>query len=705
MLNNQLEGVQQAHNRLISDAGNISASNDPNQLGHDINESRKKQLLAGAAKLAAGNTLGLSEEETLALISRETRKQQRADQSITEEDVMRQFAQTKKSMADAPPSELAGIALRREPEVDPFGAMQDDSQSYSREEKVRFGVLPNEMMTDEEIDMRDEAVERPVSGTAGVREALGRLQAAEAREKGLQGMLSRVMGGGIGSEPGVADLVSRLEDRLQYGREQKRAEASLARDAVIQDYKRAGFGFNETAEAKYRQAAAEAQAIAANRFTVGGGGAIADEIMRRIGTANAGPVGDAYFSTQLGSYVDASGTPLAVQPEDVAVSGINAPDTANALNAPQRQTAIDYVAKQLPDFRQGERVFGDYNQTDISGTSQLFAQRVAQSGLFNPDVVKPDVRGIDEFQKAVDAIARLTGDKGTKMYRRELVEDPNTGKARLQSTRVPSDQVGAQEVMNFLRYTPQEQQEFANALYQAEIARGSAINQNAKNTYFGRGAIAPGPKDNVVFSAAEAINPREGAAKIARVAPGQTIEGRDIKSAFKGLNYPGARSNFIGQVEGGNPNLRGSDSDIRYVGRAIAGRPTSEIPAAVREQEMGFARNRAKTAMKKEGAAISPARIERRAEGMMDESKLKDRTVKAQLAQERAIRDNKKRNARQLAIREGINQGKGAPPREPQSAGSSVGYGDQLRQVQQDARDQSADMAFSEKIRRMRAGR
>ena len=57
---------------MISVSGNFSASNDPNQLPHDANEV----LIKGAQAAAAGKTLGLSEEETLAAVSREYRRQQ-----------------------------------------------------------------------------------------------------------------------------------------------------------------------------------------------------------------------------------------------------------------------------------------------------------------------------------------------------------------------------------------------------------------------------------------------------------------------------------------------------------------------------------------------------------------------------------------------------------------------------------------------------
>ena len=62
-----LENIQARTNGQRVAAGNVSASNDPSQWQHD----GKEQLLKGAELAAAGRTLGMSEEETLAAVSRQ----------------------------------------------------------------------------------------------------------------------------------------------------------------------------------------------------------------------------------------------------------------------------------------------------------------------------------------------------------------------------------------------------------------------------------------------------------------------------------------------------------------------------------------------------------------------------------------------------------------------------------------------------------
>lgn len=712
MLNNQLEGAQRVHNMAIGASANVSPSLNPRQIQRDnvrkatrgMKAQQELQAIQRGAELLASQepsqiaslamSYGMSQEEMIANISKQTRVQRRQDSRITEMDVMRQMKQAANSLSDASETaELKGVSYLEQPEVDPFGMSQDDSQSYSREERLRYGLIGDEDMSEIEKVQRDEAVVRPDLGTAGVKDAIRTVQDARRNPERTDVTIADFFGGDV--LPGSAGLEQRLADSIYFGREQRDAEASQAANMARADREASGFGRNETAEYNTRRAAAEAEAIARDRFTAGGGGAIADEMMARIGRANAGPQGTAEL--RGGTYIDPrTGTPLAMEePGNAVFAGSNTPDTNNMLNAPTRETAIDYVARQQPDFKDGGRVYGDYPQVDITGQSTEFAKRVRNSGLVDPSVVPQDVRSIDEFQKAVDAISAITAEKGTRMYRRAEVGDVNTKKMTTKNIQSDPSMVGPAEVMNKLRYTPAQEQAFAQSLYQAEVSRNSGINSNRSAEYFGRGAVAPGPKDAIVFSAAEAINPREGEANVARIQGGQTIEGGDIKAAFRNLSEPGARQPFIGQVEGQAPRVE------RFVGAGIGNLPTDQIPGALRSQAADREKVKAERQLRKSGKPVSPARIQRAAEGMIDEGTLGRNTVKAQLTKERAVRDNKARNQRAFNIRTRT----GAPPSEPRSGPTSVGYGDDLRKVQNDAREQSSDMALSDMIRRRRMGR
>ena len=63
-----LEQTQQFGNAQRVAQSRVSGSNDPHQVQHDAREQQIK-LSQGAAALAAGRELGLSEEETLSLLS------------------------------------------------------------------------------------------------------------------------------------------------------------------------------------------------------------------------------------------------------------------------------------------------------------------------------------------------------------------------------------------------------------------------------------------------------------------------------------------------------------------------------------------------------------------------------------------------------------------------------------------------------------
>ena len=139
------------HNRVITAIGNNSASNDHNQHKHDMNS----KLIEAAGKFASGKNLGLSEEETLALMSRELRKQRRADQNVTPEDIARTFAQTGNSLADVSAgAEIQGVGYLEEPAVDPFG--QDQGQYYDyKPDDAQYEEQQLARMQEQMLDMED----------------------------------------------------------------------------------------------------------------------------------------------------------------------------------------------------------------------------------------------------------------------------------------------------------------------------------------------------------------------------------------------------------------------------------------------------------------------------------------------------------------------------------------------------------------------
>ncbi len=668
------------HNRVITAVGNTSASNDHKQHKHDSNS----KLIKSAEAFAAGRTLGMSEEETLAAMSRQLRRQKRADDSVTMNDVERKFIQSAKTLSDpANPAEVAGVSLREEPEVDPFG--QDQGQYYEykdgdsqyvdqqrnktlesmadmeardeRGQKVydRYGVQLKNGVNPADYDELGAELETlrgtsasggdrsPVAPQSALKDAIGRLDAAQSEQSGFMSKLSGVFGGGGGEIPGLTGVRGELSDALQDGRVQRDADAALSAEMVRRDNERFSSRRRGYSDVKGQ---IEAEGIGERLYAPARPGyvttgQVADETVAAIAAANPRQFPVAGFNDAGIALDPSTGNPIGMQGMDI-YQGPNT-DAGSTLNAPMTTRA--WMVDKQPGYREGGRSFGDFPQVDVTGATTLFADRMR--GLELPDGggnpfsnVSPNIRSMDELQRAADAIvARLPG----PFYVKE--QNPDGGKLIPRRQQTPD----IRGVLGQMRYTPAQETQLANAMYQLEVAKQTEINQNGKGQYFTRtgpmgnleptsfGGTTPGGAQ-VFFNSPEAIDPRDGQAQVARVNPGQTLEGRDIVTAFKGLQTPGAQQPFIGQVAGERPRVDRRNS---------TGQTTPEgIERSMRQQEQQFAQNRQKTAAKKDSRVI----VRPVDQQQVDEPALRGKVVKAQLTQERANRDATKRQKKQTEI-------------------------------------------------------
>ena len=249
-----------------------------------------------------------------------------------------------------------------------------------------------------------------------------------------------------------------------------------------------------------------ADTIARTGFTVNGPGAMADEAIgriaeiRKLGSTMEPAVVDG--RSVVGDFQDAiviDGTwrnaqtlePLAIQgPQRPEVfQGANTPNTGQVLNVPQGQNATDWLKSNVPEYREGGRIFGDFPQVDINLTSAVLAQKIKDYGIQG---VPDQIRTIEELQIAIDTIGADMAAKGDQAFR----FDPETRK------NVPSDVFGAEELFTKLRMTGPERAATANMMYQIEVARGTEVNQNAKTAYVQRTAL----RQTILFDAPEAFN-------------------------------------------------------------------------------------------------------------------------------------------------------------------------------------------------------
>ena len=654
-----LEFLQGRVNEQLAQLGNTSASNDPNQWKHDQNEL----LIKGAGAAAAGIEIGLSEEETLAAVSRQFRRQQtkegiaarRSERAHREST----WAQKQASLGNWGDGELQGIGFDDMTEEErAFGLSQDELQTYRPDDRgyvedEETGLLRSESFAETKGDYRGTRKEFRREGGKTIRtdtrEPIYTTPATVAPDAPLRDALAQLQAGpgqfGYDAFPGSADVTGRLEDAIEPDRG---ADAALGAETVRRDSRRFDA---ETQEANDWRARAEAEIIARDSYSVNGPGAMADEAIGRIGeirkigpalSAAKKPGPDPVGSVQViregsdpvmaevlrrgdGVNLDAiTGDPVAIQgppmPErrdgDIQVNNAG---SANSLNAPQ--SAVDWINQTRPEFRESSTSFGNYPQVDITLQTTNFANRLRELQGYGMEGVSANIRSADELQRVVNAIGSKAQAKGQQLFR----FDPETGK------NIPSTTAGPSEVMNLMRMSPGEQQQFANAMYQIEAARRSSVNENPTGIYLSR-MTKQGPQQmgtaDVAFDAPEAVG--GGLTSIATQKKGSSIrigttdQGKpvkqDIKTAIAGLPSRDAQEPYIGQVSGEKPRV----NRFRKGGIGEGGE--------MRENLRRLAEKRAK------GKPVN-------------EEALRSQQVKASLVEEREKRDSRKREEQRDLIR------------------------------------------------------
>ena len=628
-----LESIQARHNSFISNAGNISASNDPVQKPNDANEL----LIKGATAAAAGRELGLSEEETLAAVSRQYRRQGSKAaihaRRTREAEAERTWSQKQASLGDWGDGEIAGVRYEDDDELArAFGEDQSDYQNFTPNDRgftedEETGLLRRETFEETRGGENDFAPQN------AVRDALSELETASTKKDSLQQRLMGIFGGGDERQAAIARISGRLEDDL---RPDRGADAALGAEAVRRDSKR----FNpEMREYNDNRAEAESQAIAREYFGGYGSGSMADDSIGRIAEIRSlGKIGETAHVVQTandaikgqalrrhdGIFLDpVSGDPIAVQGPQLpsVLAGDRTPSngsSSDALNAPQ--TAVSWVAESMPDYREGGRTFGDYPQTDITLQTTNFANKVREygerTGLPALTSVSQNIRSIDELQKVASYIASHSQQGLT------IPDVSRPGKS------LPAGNRTISGVMNAIGMTLGEQQQFANAMFQLDAARRSSVNQNPTGVYLSRTGE---PTKGVQFDAAEAINSSEGSAKVARIPKGSTIRTgtsesgkpvrRSIVTQLAELDSPGAQKPFMGQVQGEKPRV----NRMRPGGMGEG----NEMMNNIRRQAVERSRGKG-----------------------LDEERVRQNQVKARLVEEREKRDSRKREEKRKLIQE-----------------------------------------------------
>ena len=633
-----LETNQGRHNTNKVALSRFTASGDPQQTPHDINA----ELIKSAEFQAAGRTLGMSPEETLAMVSRQQRRQQRKGDGFDSKQYLRQIAQASKTTTDeVGRAELDGLRFQEDDElVAAFGQMQDDEQTYRADDRgftvdEETGLLRRETFD----ETRGEEVK--MAPKSAISDALSDLQrSAERQKRGVGGSIARVFGGsGVDSETSTA-----IDALKQYLQNEKQADARVGRAIVRQDNRR----FDpEVREANQFRADAEAQNIARTQFLTGGAGAFADEAigrigeMRRMGAAGSlGPMeqslvirqGAPSSYPQAEEIVDSTGrvvgyadpntkVPIALDPElgiSLATQGANTPDTAQLINAPQNpQTAREWAASNLPAMTQDTGSTPPrYPQANISKETTDFSNRVrnvlASMELANAPTVSDNVRNIEEIEGVAKFIQKELEKRGDTLMIRNPDETSRT-------KNIPAGTQIVSGLMQKLGMTSGDEERLANAMFQLDAAKRSSVNQNPTGTYLSRTGE---PTKDVIFNA-----PPEGfgSLPIAQQGGGTSIRvgtdsrgkaiKQDIRSAMAGLDAQrggaGAQKPFIGMpADRPTQSTARGPMDATLLQEPVYNRTGQTDPAAIRSTLEALSERRAKKGESKADAAIRRKRNE-----------------------------------------------------------------------------------------------
>ena len=608
----------------------------------EAKQSLNNALIQSAQFQAARQTLGLSQEDMLAAVSRKRRRQARADQQFDPEQYLREIAQSEKTTTtNVGRPELDGIKFLDDDELD-AGFGRDQSQFYEYDSNdSQYDDQQRKKIIEDLQDAKDYKGSRSKKGLIAdlsaelalnpedfpvmapktvLTSALSDLQrSAEQQQRGIGGSIARVFGGsGVDSETSTA-----MDALNVYLGNERAADARVGRATVSGDSAR----FNpEMLEYNDNRADAEAQNIARTQFLGGSDGAMADEAIGRIGEIRrlgaAGSLGG-MEQTQVirqgpqGTFpnaeeiVDNTGrivgyadpvtkAPIALDPAlgiSLSTQGANTPDAAQMMNAPQNpQTAREWTASNLPAMVQDTGSTPPrYPQANISKETTNFSNKLRELGIRidSPALqqVSGNIRSIDELEKAAAFVNQELERKGDTLF----VMDPETRKNIPAGTQVVSG------LMQKLGMTSGDEQRLANSMFQLDAARRSSVNQNPTGTYLGR---TGGPTAGITFD-----SPQEGFGNvaIAQQKKGTRVKGtgEDVVAAMAKLQSPGAAKPYIGM-----PAQRSTNPLSTFGQQEVYNRTGETDPAAIRSKLEQMSEGRAKKTESRADAAIRRKRNE-----------------------------------------------------------------------------------------------
>ena len=412
---------------------------------------------------------------------------------------------------------------------------QDDEQTYSRDEKIRYETLADDFVSDIEELEKTEATRRDAGTTnqqAGMRDALLRLQ--EGKDKFSPGYDA------FGAEGAVMAAVdARLSEELDPTLRAER-ERAVVREMVQADNAQ---GNPFTQARNYLKAEAEAEGY---RNRDGGlPRQLADEDIGRIeeirslGGATPFASHDAVGNFQVVRAVQPGAFTEAVPLYDkdgnireyygaedgamVQLGEVNIDSSDQALNAPRPTPGQEFVSRNLPAYgKPGATTFG-FPQVGINDELALLGERVRALKGYGLEGMG-DPRSISDFEKVMSGIVGRAQKRGDAFFTR----DPQTGK----QVAVPNP--GVDDVLAKLGYSPNDKERLANALYQGQAARVVDVNTDDKRAFYGRyDSPRASSEVDINFDSAE-LRP-DGGLQLQKLGNEKVGRGKAAKSAKAGL--------------------------------------------------------------------------------------------------------------------------------------------------------------------------
>jgi hypothetical protein len=678
-----LEDIQGLHNRMITAAGNVSPSNDPKQTPqHAIDH-----LLRGARKAAAADELGLTDEEAIALASRKNKKNRIAEREQQRRDQVAKFKQEQKTLgAEGIDTDMVDTDLLVEDLSDPRGLNQDELQTRIRGDRgitvdeisgelrpVSFAESKGQWVGEEHIyeemaDGKQRYVGRePIYDVDALRvapksvltDALADINTAAQNQSGLSRLLGRIMGGRNQLQEGLPQAEAALMRHLESS---AASDAGAVHDLILQDRARRSPLKEAYSDVK---AQIEAEGLLRDNMTRTGLGRLERTgNIRQLGVAKrSDKPEDAKFLVEdprtdyaellMGPdyyrYVDPrTGTGIAPQgpaiPPHMLDNNPNNMGTSNELNAPA-QSATDWVLARQPEFRHqpGSRTYGDYPQVDITLATTNLSQKLKEVGK-NPAFaalagVSQNVRSIDEYSKVVDYIVNKAAQEGIKL----------TPRGKDGEKLPPSANPGAAEVANMLFPTSGEEEKFANALIQLEVAKQRGLNLPQSEAYRSRtplqGPELPGAAVPV-FDAKELFNEGAMTTELAQIPKGSQIKVRGSGEERPAGRPADPRSlvkrSIVAELKqrGQKPYIGAERGNEVPTGRGVY---QGRDEVATREERMRQLRDN----IKKRSRGTKPMR---RAEYSNEIQKLRDKQVRTYVALKRAEQAAEKRRSQQREV-------------------------------------------------------